>query len=308
MKCTVKAPAKINLSLDVTGKREDGYHLLETVMQTVDLYDIITVSVVENETEHNKIVLTSNTGSIPLDIRNTAFKACSRYFVELRSQTNEYGFDININIEKNIPEQAGLAGGSADAAGVLSALNHLFKDAIDNSKLMKIAVAIGADVPFCLTGGTCLCKGIGEVITPLAGLPALPVIIVKPPFGVSTPWIFSNLKIEEILNKPDTAGIIEDIGTGRIVDMFVKSANVLEEVTIREFPIIDEIKKMLLGYGAIGSLMSGSGSSVFAVFEDKIVSANAYEAIKNNKKCSGYDIIATGTIQNGPIVVSENGG
>jgi 4-diphosphocytidyl-2-C-methyl-D-erythritol kinase len=304
MKCIVKAPAKINLSLDVTGKRNDGYHLLETVMQTIDLCDIITVEIDENGRSDNKITLFSECRSVPKDERNTAYKACAGYFDELASKTKRTGFDIKITLEKNIPEQAGLAGGSADAAGVLKALNYLFDDVIDNAAIMEIAVKVGADVPFCLTGGTCLCKGIGEILSPLKGLTTTPVLIIKPPFGVSTPWIFKQLAIADIRKRPDTYAIIQCIESGDIDILFSKSANVLEEVTIREYPVIEDIINTMLDYGATGSMMSGSGSSVFAVFKNADETKKAYEKSKSNSKWTEYDIICTETTQNGPVVIS----
>jgi 4-diphosphocytidyl-2-C-methyl-D-erythritol kinase len=306
MKCTVKAPAKINLSLDVTGKREDGYHLLETVMQTIDLCDIITVDVEEKGSEDIRITLASSGSSIPLDARNTAYKACAGYFEELAGKTTSTGFDIHITIEKHIPMQAGLAGGSADAAGVLKALDYLFNGVIDFVKLMNIAVSVGADVPFCLSGGTCLCEGIGEIISPLKGLLITPVLIIKPPFGVSTPWIFKQLEIADIQKRPDTPAVIRSIESRDFDELFSRTANVLEEVTAREYPIIKEIVTTMLGYGAAGSMMSGSGSSVFAVFKNENDAKKAYTEIKNNPKWSGYVIISTETTQNGPVVTASD--
>lgn len=306
MKCTIKAPAKINLSLDVTGKREDGYHLLETVMQTIDLCDIITVEIEENDRSENKILLKSQNRSIPLDERNTAYKACQMYIDEFSSKTKRTGFDSVITIEKSIPEQAGLAGGSADAAGVLKALNHLFNGAIDKARLMEIAVKVGADVPFCLTGGTCLCSGIGEIISPLTALPDTPVLVIKPPFGVSTPWIFKQLAITDIRHRPDTRAVVRSIESQDFDGLFSRTANVLEEVTAREYPVIKEIVTTMFGFGATGSMMSGSGSSVFAVFKNENHAKKAFSEFKNNLKWSGYVIISTETTQNGPVVISSD--
>ncbi|MHB1484554.1 MAG: 4-(cytidine 5'-diphospho)-2-C-methyl-D-erythritol kinase [Saccharofermentanales bacterium] len=316
-KIRIMTPAKINLSLDVTGEREDGYHLLETVMQSVALYDKITVSLSEpSEQDAGRIVITARNPAFPCDSRNTCHKAAalfSKAFLPFRtdsalgpviSQEN-----IHIHIDKDIPLAAGLGGGSADAAAVLTALNELYGSPFTPDRLSKIGSAVGADVPFCLIGGTVLCEGIGDILKPLPPLDAVPVVIVKANFGVSTQWVFKKLKMESLsgspgygaVRRPDTQMVVRDIEEKNIHGLFMNTANVLESVTIPEYPVIALIKSALADLGASGSMMSGSGPSVFGMFETDDEARIAAKKLKEMPGFSSCFIFNTRTTATGLI-------
>jgi len=255
---TVLAPAKINLSLDVTGKRADGYHLLSTVMQSISMYDRVTVSL---DHQQQGIILACGRAPIPADSRNTAWRAAA-LFCEATGLSD----GIRIDIEKKIPTAAGLAGGSSDAAAVLFALNRLLPGRISHEQLFSLAAQIGADVPFCLAGGTVLCEGIGEILTPLVPWPELPVLLIKPAFGMSTPWVFSRFRMDASGRRPDQLAVLQAIAERDINLLAASTANVLESVSLAARPELAEIKNMLLAAGAAMALMSGSGPSVFGLF------------------------------------------
>lgn len=261
----LKARAKINLTLDVIGKRENGYHDLEMIMQTINLYDIIKI------TPHpkNMIKLGSNALWLPISRKNIAYRAAELFFEESSIQSG-----VSIEIIKQIPAEAGLAGGSTDAAAVLIGLNHLFKTHYTTEKLKELGLLLGADVPFCIEGGTMLATGIGERLTPLTPMPRTFVVLVKPPFGASTTSIYRALDLSCIQTHPNTNAVIEALQKGQVKQMTPHMANVLEEVTIKQYPEIETIKQKFKRYGAMGTLMSGSGSVVFGLFEE------AYQAKK----------------------------
>lgn len=263
------APAKINLSLDVLKKRSDNYHELKMIMQTVSLYDEIDIE------RDNKISINSNKKDIPLDNRNLAWKAAELFF----EHTHISG-GCKIYIEKNIPDGAGLGGGSSDAATVLMTLNKIYNTNLSNKELQDIAVKIGADVPFFIVGGTCLAEGIGEKLTKIENKTNPYILIYKPEFSISTKWVYENLNLD---NKPsyDIMPIINDLKEGNI-SFADKIFNYLEEVSISEYPEISNIKLKLKSLGAKGTLMSGSGSSVFGIFTDKNTAKQAYKTLKNN--------------------------
>lgn len=280
-----KAYAKINIALDAVGKREDGYHLLRMIMQTVDLYDLVEV----NKNSIKNIRLTSNKHYIPTDERNLAYRA-AQIFRE-KYNINE---GIDIHITKNIPVAAGMAGGSTDAATVLYLMNKLFNVKAKNKELEELALKIGADVPYCINGGTVLCEGIGEKLTPLKRFKNKVVIIVKPNFGVSTKEVYRDLDINKIHKHVDIEGLIKAMQREDINYISKNMKNVLENVTLRKHSILRRIKDDLVKEGALGSMMSGSGPTIFGFFEDMLVAQRAYEKLR--EKYGYSDIFITRTI------------
>jgi len=316
VKCTVKVPAKINLSLDVVGKRADGYHLLETVMQSIDLYDFITVALTDSpESESGGIRITADRPTFPCDSRNTCYKAAEQFLHAMKDIDGEEAEEkttgipsssakrILIHIDKKIPQAAGLAGGSADAAAVMIALNKLYGFPFSNATLANIGAKVGADVPFCLAGGTILCTGIGEILEPLPPLDGNPIVLVKPNFGVSTLWVFGKLDLSHLGKRPATDKVIQAIERQDFQALFAQTANVLESVTLPAYPVLVRIKDALLDAGAIGSLMSGSGPSVFGIFQTEELAETALQKIKKIHGFALYTILKTRTIRSGPICI-----
>lgn len=271
MAYTVKAPAKINLALDVLSKRPDGYHNVAMIMQTIALYDTITV-----RSGFEGIKLTSDSSQIPIDETNIAYKAAQYLSTKYNVKRGAH-----IHIEKRIPIAAGLAGGSTDAAAVLKLLNKEWNLKLSKAELMDAGKKLGADVPFCIQGGTCLAEGLGEKLTAIKKIPDCYILLVKSDVGVSTKEVYQNLKLNEIKERPDIQGMLQAIEKQDIKDICKSMVNVLETVTIKMHPIISEIKEKLLEYGAIGSLMSGSGPTVFGIFEGMASAQAAYEDIKD---------------------------
>lgn len=270
----VPAYAKINLSLDVTGKRKDGYHELRMIMQTVELHDIVRIE----EVKGGKIRLECSMAGLPGDSSNTAWKAAD---ILMRSSGIRKGLKISIN--KRIPLSAGLAGGSADAAAVLRGLNKLFKLELEHVELRKLGKYIGADVPYCIDGGTRLAEGIGEILTPLPEFSGVDIVIIRPKIRVMTANVYEKLKIQDIPGncRPDTPLLIKALGK-RDVEMVAKHMkNVLELVTIPGYPVVNEAKERLMSAGALGSVMSGSGPAVFGIFEDSIAASAAHEKLSS---------------------------
>ncbi|MGL5243551.1 MAG: 4-(cytidine 5'-diphospho)-2-C-methyl-D-erythritol kinase [Sarcina sp.] len=280
-----KAYAKINIALDVVGKREDGYHLLRMIMQTIDLYDVIEIK----ENNKNSINLSCNKYYIPVDERNLAYKAAKIFKDEFKINKG-----VNINIEKNIPVAAGLAGGSTDAAAVLVLMNDLFKVNASIEKLKKLGLKIGADVPYCIEGGTALCEGIGEKLTKLKEFDNKILVVVKPNFGVSTKDIYTSLDIKKIYKHVDVEGLIEKMKIQDVNWVAKNMKNVLENVTLKKHTILKNIKEDMNKIGAINSMMSGSGPTIFAFFEDMSKAQKCYEGIKQKYKYS--DVFITRTI------------
>lgn len=270
-KITVKCPAKINISLDVVGKREDGYHLLKTIMQNVALFDEITVKKSEEG-----INLYCNNGNIPCNSSNTAYKAAKIIMDEFNIKSG-----VDIIIEKNIPVAAGLAGGSTDAAGVIYAMNQLFVLNLSPDEMMKIGVRVGADVPFCILQSTALAEGIGEVLTPLSPLEDVWCVLAKPDISISTKEVFSKFKIDEIPRHPNTLKLMECIEKRDIGNMALNMGNVLEIVTVKENPVIFDIKNIMMEFHALGGLMSGSGPTVFGIFGDKFSAERCYNRLRD---------------------------
>lgn len=267
----VKAHAKINLSLDVIGKRKDGYHLLKTIMQTIDLYDIITINEIEKG-----IKLYCNKPYIPSDNRNLAYKAAQLFI-------DKYGIKsgVQIDVRKYIPVSAGLAGGSSDAAAVLRAMRDKYRPKVSNEELKEIALKIGTDVVYCIEGGTALCEGIGEKVTPIKSFKNHILLIIKPPFGVSSKDTYNNLDINKINKHPDIRVLLNAIQENDIIKLCENMKNVLENVTLKKHYILRQIKKEAYNLGAIGSLMSGSGSAMFAFFDDMLKAQFCYDKMKS---------------------------
>lgn len=266
----VKAPAKINLALDVLRKRPDGYHDVSMIMQTIALYDTITV-----KSTWDGIKITSNSSKIPLNESNIAYKAA--HYLSTKYNVKR---GANIHIEKRIPVAAGLAGGSTDAAAVLKLLNKAWDLKLSKTELMDAGRKLGADVPFCIQGGTCLAEGLGERLTVIKSIPDCHILLAKPSVGVSTKEVYQSLKLDEIKERPDIAGMMKAIDEQNLTGICSKMGNVLETVTTKRHPIIPELKQRLLEYGAIGSLMSGSGPTVFGIFSDMSAAYGAYDNIK----------------------------
>ncbi|KZL90057.1 4-(cytidine 5'-diphospho)-2-C-methyl-D-erythritol kinase [Clostridium magnum] len=266
----LKAYAKINLSLDVVGKREDGYHLLKMIMQTVDLYDILNVKKTCRD-----IKVICNKPYVPTDERNLAYKAAELFI-------NTYKIDggIDIYLKKYIPVAAGMAGGSTDAAAVLKAMRTLYKPELEDKELMELGLKIGADVPYCIVGGTALCEGIGEKITSMKSFKNHILVVIKPPFGVSTKEVYSNLDINKIIKHPDTDLLVKYVEEDNLLGVCRNMKNVLENVTLKKHMTLKNIKKEVLDAGAIGTLMSGSGPTIFAFFEDMLKAQMCYDKMK----------------------------
>lgn len=266
----IKTYAKINIGLDVTGKREDGYHLLDSVMQQVDLYDIVTIE----KTNTGKIELDSNNKNIPLDEKNLAWKAAAKLMEESNNITG-----VKIYIEKNIPMAAGMAGGSTDGAAVFTGINELFELGYTKEELCAFAVKLGADIPFCIEGGTRRCEGIGEVMTRLTKKPEMYAIIVKPDIEVSTKYVYSNLKLDSV-SHPDMNAILEGFEEMDLKKICSNMGNVLASVTLEKHPELKTLLKYIDETGAVGSLMSGSGPTVFGLFDSFDDAKKAEDAIK----------------------------
>ena len=263
-----KAYAKINLSLDILRKREDGYHELKMIMQTVSLYDEIYIE------KADTISIECNKDDIPLNNKNLAWKAADAFF-----NYTSINSGCKIKLIKNIPDGAGLGGGSSDAATVLLALNGIFNTNLTNEELIDIAVKIGADIPFFILQGTCLAEGIGEKLTKIENNTDPYILIHKPSFSISTKWAYENLKLDN-KNNYDVDKIVENLKDKNydFKDIF----NYLEDVSVSEYPQINDIKNKMKNYGATASLMSGSGSSVFGIFNDKNAAQTAFESFEKN--------------------------
>jgi 4-diphosphocytidyl-2-C-methyl-D-erythritol kinase len=268
-----KAYAKINLGLDVTGKRDDGYHIVRMIMQNVDLYDTLTFE--DNET--GEICLTASSEKIPTDESNLICKVA----LQLKK---EFGVSkgANIHLVKRIPVAAGMAGGSTDGAAAYVALNELWNLGLDKKKLCELAVKLGADIPYCIIGGTALAEGIGEELTVISDMPACHIVIAKPAIDVSTGWVYKELDSRKIIEHPDIDGIRVAIEDGNIKAMCSLIGNVLEPVTAGKYTVIGDIEKTLEDSGAVGAFMTGSGPTVFAVFDDEDKAKNGYEAVKRS--------------------------
>lgn len=257
----IEAMAKINLGLDVLRKRPDGYHEVKMIMQSIDLHDDLELE----ETEEEGIHLTCSVEELPADGSNLIWKAA-----ELLMKEKEVKNGVKIHLTKRIPMAAGMAGGSADAAATMLAVNELFSLGFTKKELMDRAVRIGADVPYCIMGGTALSEGIGEILSPLPDMPDCWILIAKPDIDVPTAFVYKNLRAAELTWHPDIDGMMQALKDGSLEGITERLGNVLETVTIPAHPVIREIKELMLQSGAMNALMSGSGPTVFGIF-------NAYE-------------------------------
>ncbi len=259
---TRKAYGKINLGLDVLRKLPSGYHEVKMIMQTVDLYDELTFQIEEPET----FEMTTNLPEIPVDGNNLIMKAAKLFFEKTGIHSG-----ISIHLEKHIPVAAGMAGGSTDAAATLLGLSELFETNLSMKELEALGVSLGADVPYCLHGKTMLCEGIGEIMTPLPDMKDLNLVIAKPPISVSTKMVYESLKVDQLSAEDhvDIDGMIQGIRENNSDAVIKRLKNVLETVTIAIYPQIEEVKKTMLQNKAINALMSGSGPTVFGVFDTR---------------------------------------
>lgn len=282
---TLYAYGKINLALDVTGRRPDGYHLVRMIMQTVGIYDIVTVR--KEPDKHDLISLTCSRPEVPAGPANIAWKAAAAVMEHAGLKEN-----VSIHIEKNIPMAAGMAGGSTDAAAVIRAMNSLFGLKLRQEEMDSIAVKLGADVPFCLRKGTYLAEGIGEVLTKLPDAPKAYVLIANPPFEVSTAAVYRALDGIEDPAHPDIDRLVSLLKEDTMAAFAAEMGNILELVTIQDNPVIRDIRNKIMGAGALGSMMTGSGPTVFGLFDSA-------EAAK--KAC----IALSGEAGNGRCILTE---
>lgn len=268
----LKARAKINLGLDVLRKREDGYHEVRMIMQTIQLYDKINLT----ESSEAGIRVQTNLRYLPVNEDNLVYKAAKLLM-------DEFSVDkgIEIQLEKHIPVAAGMAGGSSDAAAVLVGVNKMFDLGLSKKDLMERGVKIGADVPYCVMRGTALAEGIGEKLTPLPQMPECHLVIAKPKISVSTKFVYGNLKANELKEHPDIDGQIAALKSGDLKGLCSRLGNVLETVTIPAYPVIAEIKETMLQEGALGALMSGSGPTVFGIFDEEAAAKKAFNTLKS---------------------------
>lgn len=270
---SLKALAKINLGLDVVRRREDGYHEVRMIMQTIHLYDRLDIK----RTKESGIQIQTNLSFLPVNENNLIYKAAKLLMDEFSITDG-----VSVKLDKRIPVAAGMAGGSTDAAAMLFGMNRLFSLGLTKRQLMERGVQIGADVPYCIMRGTALAEGIGEELSPLAPMVKCPVLIAKPSISVSTKFVYQNLKLDDTTIHPDIDLLIEDIKAKNLHDIAAHMGNVLETMTIPNYPVIDEIKKHMLSHGAVGAMMSGSGPTVFGLFEDEATAKKAYTAMRSS--------------------------
>ena len=270
MELREKAYAKLNISLDVGAKRDDGYHEMNMVMQTVSLCDELTVA----QTDDGRITARSNLRFIPSDERNLAVKAARVFFEAAGIE----GQGLLLTLRKRIPVGAGMAGGSSDAAATLRALNAMYGGRFSVSQLETLAQQVGSDVAFCVAGGTALARGRGEILEPLPPLPDCRIVICKPEFSISTPELFRKLDSAPLRHHPDTAGILEALARGELRAVCRRMYNVFEDVGDRRMRTVCQIKSRMLDFGALGSIMTGTGSAVFGIFTDEAAAKAACAA------------------------------
>ena len=268
----LKALGKINLGLDVLGRRENGYHDVRMVMQTVYLYDRI----IMKKSKTTGIRLETNLYYLPVNENNLAYQAAQMLMDEFHIEEG-----VSIQLDKHIPVAAGMAGGSSNAAAVLFGMNRMFSLGLSQKELMERGVKLGADVPYCIMRGTVLAEGIGEILTPLSPMPKCYVLIAKPAISISTKMVYEKLDSHEIEDHPDIDGILAGLKAGDLKKVAGSMGNVLERVTVDAYPVIDQIKKMMIKEGALNAMMSGSGPTVFGIFEEKATARKAADAIRD---------------------------
>ena len=273
-KIKLKALGKINLGLDVLGRRPNGYHDVRMVMQTVYLYDQILLE----KTDKEGISLETNLFYLPVNENNLAYRAAKMLIDEFAIKEG-----VHISLEKHIPVAAGMAGGSSNAAAVLYGMNRLFQLGLTDQELMDRGVQLGADVPYCIMRGTVLAEGIGEKLTPLPAMPKCHVLLAKPPISVSTQKVYEKLDAQEVTEHPDIDGILLGLQTGDLEKITSSMGNVLENVTITEYPQIERIKDVMKEEGALNAMMSGSGPTVFGIYDDKMLARRAAARIREEQ-------------------------
>lgn len=289
-----KAYAKINLGLDVLRRREDGYHEVKMIMQTVDIWDRLTFC----EGSEPGIELSVNDAALPAGKDNLIYRAA-----ELLIKEKNIRQGVKITLEKNIPVAAGMAGGSTDAAAVFHGLNELFDLSMSLEDMKKLGVKIGADVPYCIMGGTALSEGIGEILTPLGAPPACILVVAKPDIAVSTKFVYENLHADRLKRHPDIDGMTKAIKDGNLGGITERMGNVLETVTVREYPVIDQIKEQMKTEGAANALMSGSGPTVFGIFTEKEAAQSAADKIR--RQGLARQVFVTGFYNEGQVIRKE---
>lgn len=272
-KISLKALAKINLGLDVVRRREDGYHEVRMIMQTIHLFDRVNIE----KTSEPGIKIKTNLSYLPVNENNLIYKA-GRLLMDEFDITE----GVSVDLEKRIPVAAGMAGGSTDAAAMLYGMNKMFGLGLSMQELKDRGVRIGADVPYCLMRGTALAEGIGEKLKSLPPMIKCPVLIAKPQISVSTKFVYENLRLDGKTEHPDIDQLIKDIKAKDLQGVCDHMGNILETVTIPNYPIIAEIKKNMMENGAIGAMMSGSGPTVFGLFDDAEKAKQAYKAMKKS--------------------------
>ncbi|MCR5208551.1 MAG: 4-(cytidine 5'-diphospho)-2-C-methyl-D-erythritol kinase [Eubacterium sp.] len=287
MKIKVKAYAKINLLLDICAKRNDGYHDLFMIMQSIGIYDTVTVERIKGR----EIRISCDNADIPLNEKNIAYKAAEEFFNANKIRVTSRG--IHINIIKRIPHDAGLAGGSADGAAVITALNKLYNKELSDEELCKIGAKVGADVPFCITGGTLLAQGIGEVLSKVKPLRKCYILLAKPEIGVNTKSAFSQFDSNGKTHNPDCLGMLCAVQSRNLKDISSRLENVFEQFI--EVPNRIYMKEIMRNNGALGACMSGSGPTVYGIFEDKENAENAARELTQYAK----DIIITVPVNKG---------
>lgn len=266
----LRACAKLNLTLDILGKREDGYHDLQMVMQSIDLCDLLTVTPAQGRGR-----ISTSLSYLPSDGRNLAQKAAQAF-----RDAAGTGPEVDISIRKHIPVCAGMAGGSADGAAVLRAMDQLAGTGLSPAELARIGEAVGSDVPYCTLGGTALAEGRGERLTPLPSLPPCHVVVCKPPFPISTPQLFARVDMKKIVRRPDTPGLLSALERGDLTGVARRMYNVFEDVLEpRRQAEIASLKAALIDAGALGTSMTGSGPTVFGLFDDPAAAAAARDRL-----------------------------
>lgn len=269
----LRAYAKINLGLDVLRRREDGYHDVKMIMQTIQMYDMLEME----KSEQPGIHLTTNLSYIPVNENNLVYKAVKLLMDQYRIEEG-----ITISLNKFIPVAAGMAGGSSDAAAALVGVNRMFQLGLTRQQLMELGVKIGADVPYCVMRGTALAEGIGEKLTALPPMPQCYVLIGKPGISVSTKFVYTNLNLGPDTHHPDIDGMIQALQDGDLYGITDRMENVLESVTIPAYPVIETIKDHMKVHGAVNAMMSGSGPTVFGIFDDKEKAEYACEKLRES--------------------------
>lgn len=291
-KVVVKANAKINLSLDVISRRSDGYHLLDMIMHSVNIFDKVTI-----KKNYNKSINVScNISELPMDETNSAYKAASLLIKDNKSISG-----VDIHIEKNIPIGAGMAGGSADAAAVIVGIDKLFQLDLSYEEMKKIALNVGADVPFCIKGGCVRATGIGEIMQEISPM-ALNLLIIKPKQSISTAYVYNNLVLQDIVIRPNNDIVIEAMNANNIDEMINNMGNVLETVTSKKIYEIEEMKSEINNCNAKFSMMTGSGTAVFGIFESEIDLKHCYDKLKSKYK----EIFISKTVKGGVYIESWN--